>query len=480
MTEKASKIVAKEYIHDSLAHVYSDLVYIHDILLDDFENSSTTKNSMLLKNLVSFSSRKAIYDQIRYLDAEGEEIIRINNTPQGGVIVEENLLQNKAHRYYFTNSINLEKGNIYISPMDLNMENKRLEVPYKPMLRFALPLIGSEDKRYGIIIFNYLANDLLVNLPKHHSQNSYCCRVLLNEEGFWLYSSVNHRLPFRFMFPEMEQITFLDHYPQAGKTIYSVDEGVVVTDRGIFIWNTIYPEQVTTEFSREPLSESSSDNTEYFWKNINMMDRSYLKEIRKGSYENTFRFLPLIVLGILLISLLINYLVSKNYHYKEHIEHLAHYDSLTGINNRVFFLDLAKKTLEISSRKKERSAVLFLDLDGFKPINDNYGHETGDYVLKIVAQRLSNRLRQSDLLGRFGGDEFVILLFDVKSKENLKEVLSQIERELEKDIESQSGHVQISGSIGYALFPENGESVEELIDYADRDMFKKKHMRKGS
>ena len=122
---------------------------------------------------------------------------------------------------------------------------------------------------------------------------------------------------------------------------------------------------------------------------------------------------------------------------------------------------------------------MFIDLDGFKNVNDSYGHETGDQVLKDVAQRLKDKLRASDLLARFGGDEFVALQLDVKSADDAILFAEKIISVLAEPIVTQQGNITIGASVGIALYPQHGQDLKTLINKADKAMYQVKNAGKN-
>lgn len=149
----------------------------------------------------------------------------------------------------------------------------------------------------------------------------------------------------------------------------------------------------------------------------------------------------------------------------------AMYDSLTDLYNRAHFNALFEKAL-ISARQLQRQlVVLFMDLDNFKPINDQFGHEAGDEVLKAVGRRLLRALRQDDVVARFGGDEFVALLNDVRSPTDIDLIKKKIQRAFGQPINIRSRHVNVTVSIGVAVYPEHGRNISRLLHHADSEMY---------
>ncbi len=158
----------------------------------------------------------------------------------------------------------------------------------------------------------------------------------------------------------------------------------------------------------------------------------------------------------------------------EQIQFLAYYDSLTGLPNRTLLQDRLSKAVANARRHKERVAVLFLDLDRFKNINDSLGHSRGDLLLQKVSRRLALCARDQDTVARLGGDEFIMVLGAVEHAADAAVVAERVCREISSDFEIQGQVLNVSCSVGISLFPEHGEDVETLIKNADAAMYSSK------
>jgi len=158
----------------------------------------------------------------------------------------------------------------------------------------------------------------------------------------------------------------------------------------------------------------------------------------------------------------------------EAIQYQAHHDALTGLPNRYLFNDRLTHGLEKAKRNHTQIAILFIDLDNFKEINDSLGHEIGDEILKVVTQKLYDTIRKEDTLARLGGDEFTIMLEDLKQGQEASVLASKITSSLNTPIVIQSHQLYISSSIGISLYPDNGLSSQDLLKYADAAMYKAK------
>ena len=159
----------------------------------------------------------------------------------------------------------------------------------------------------------------------------------------------------------------------------------------------------------------------------------------------------------------------------QRLMHLAHHDALTGLPNRLLFGARAQHSIERCAREGCRLAILFIDLDRFKPVNDLLGHKVGDQVLRDVAARLTAALRNEDTVARFGGDEFVVLVERAYDLEDARRVADKLLSAFPVDVEQDGTRLSVSASIGISLYPDDGRTVEALIDAADKAMYRVKH-----
>ena len=156
------------------------------------------------------------------------------------------------------------------------------------------------------------------------------------------------------------------------------------------------------------------------------------------------------------------------------LHHLAHHDNLTGLPNRVMFMDRLEHAISRAHRFKKGLAVLFLDLDRFKVINDSLGHAVGDILLKEISKRLLNEVRESDTVARLGGDEFTVILEDIDDDDEVSKLTFKINRGLSEALKIQGHDLVITSSTGISLYPTDSEDLNELIKFADTAMYKAK------
>jgi diguanylate cyclase (GGDEF)-like protein len=165
---------------------------------------------------------------------------------------------------------------------------------------------------------------------------------------------------------------------------------------------------------------------------------------------------------------------------EERVHHLAHYDELTGLPNRSMFNQRLSHALIQARRNDKPLAILFIDLDRFKNINDTLGHEAGDLVLKEVAQRLLGCLREGDTVGRLGGDEFVVLIEELPEPMHVAAVAQKILAAVVKPFVVGAQEFNITASIGISTYPDDGEDMQGLLKNADISMYRAKEQGKNN
>lgn len=166
-----------------------------------------------------------------------------------------------------------------------------------------------------------------------------------------------------------------------------------------------------------------------------------------------------------------NALVKKLQESEMQLAELAHNDPLTGLPNRRSFMTRMPQMVALAERQARKLAVLFIDLDGFKRVNDSHGHKLGDQLLQQVAKRLSEEVRQSDLVGRIGGDEFLLLITDCQDQASIGTIAQKIIHKLSEPYFVEGVEMHIGASIGIAMFPEHALESETLIALADSAMY---------
>jgi diguanylate cyclase (GGDEF)-like protein len=172
--------------------------------------------------------------------------------------------------------------------------------------------------------------------------------------------------------------------------------------------------------------------------------------------------------------------ISERKEYEERLTHMAYFDALTRLPNRVLFMDRLRQSITLSHRNRAQLALLFIDLDGFKEVNDTLGHDIGDLLLQEVARRLLESVRDSDTVSRLSGDEFVVILQEVNTQAPVEQVVGKLLEGLNQPYLLNGCESRISGSIGIAISPGDGTDAEELLKRADEAMYQAKRQGKNT
>ena len=172
--------------------------------------------------------------------------------------------------------------------------------------------------------------------------------------------------------------------------------------------------------------------------------------------------------------------VTERHQDEERIRHLANFDALTGLPNRNLFMDRLTQAVNTALRGAQRVAVMFIDLDGFKLVNDTFGHDGGDEVLRELARRLSANVRVGDTVARLGGDEFTVIMPNLPSSEPALVVAQRMVASIELPYRIGNQDALVSASIGIALYPDDGREVHTLVRNADAAMYQAEEFRQGA
>lgn len=447
--------------------ITGDLLYLADSL------RLKETHTQLISQWTAFSNRQKIYDQIRYIDLEGNEIIRINYHEDGAVAIGPEGLQNKRDRYYFKDAIKLKENQIYISKLDLNVENDQIEQPIKPMIRIATPYYA-DGRLQGIIIVNYLANDML-NQVRQVASAARGDIYLLNSDGYWLYNSDNHDKEWTFMYEEQAEVSFKNEYPEEWKTIQEQKYGYQLSDNGIFSYSTVIASQVFAQENQEFTYVTDSGD----WHLVSFVAPDSSKGILLTQnvwklMAHTMKAYYYFYIFNVLIAFVISALVAITKNERERIKFLSEHDAMTGAYNRqAGFLRLSQ--LHKRSAKDDCTiSVCFLDINGLKDVNDVLGHEAGNELIHSVVDGIKRSIRHDDFIARLGGDEFLII-FKGLDESQAEQIWKRIVKEYERINENDKRKYLISVSHGIESYQcDSDRPVDDIVKQADKKMYEEK------
>ncbi len=414
------------------------------------------------------------YDQIRFLDIRGRERVRIKYNGKTARIVEEEELRNLADRYYFHDALVLDKGQIFVSQLDLNVERGEIEIPYKPVIRFSTPVFNSGGQRIGVVVMNSLSSELYhyiqYELEQHLGQHMF----LLNRGGYYLVNSEDGEKEFGFMFPGKDEISLRRDNPDLWDLIREKSIGEAVLHHEVYVFRKVSPLEKTWVSSRNEgfcCEEGSLSSEEYEWYLVSHIPAAVvISQLNRELLPFYQVYAALILLFLILSFFLGKYKTSLELK-KETIRHMAFHDELTGLKSRVFGLERLNVSITRGNTFGERFAVLYCDVNKFKPINDEFGHAAGDFVLREVAVRLEKSVRPDDSVIRMGGDEFVLILERIPNENETALVARRIIENMESPIPYRNDNFTVGISIGIVFFPEDGKTVPELLKKSDEAMY---------
>ena len=421
-----------------------------------------------------FARAKRNYDQVRFLNAEGMEIVRVDYRDGHPVVIPRTELQDKSKRYYFTDTYALGLGLVFVSPLDLNMEHGQIEKPLKPMIRFGMPVFDQEGKKRGIVLLNYLGTRLL-DMLEQTGEAMLGQPLLANSDGYWLLGPTPEDA-WGFMLPEGENKTLYSSFPVSASQITSQTEGQLLNKEGLFSLIDVHPLQdnnrsSTGAFEAHASSRESLTANQYHWKLISYIGRDDLDDYSLDLLVKlTFFGAGLFLLTASASWVIASAIVRKRVHRAE-LYNLAHFDALTGLPNRTLYFDRLNQTYESSKRHQRIFAILYIDLDDFKKVNDTMGHDAGDMLLKEVSDRMLGMVRKSDTVGRMGGDEFMVILTDLSQYHDAEEVAAKLLEAITRPVKLSGGEAVVGACIGIVVYPHDSEDMEELVKMADEAMY---------
>ncbi len=274
-SQKLGVELSRKVVADELAFVISEVNYLADDLRQ--RGLSAPHNGSLAEAvgrfLITFAGHRPWYDHIRYLDPAGNELVRINNHQSRPQQVAEENLQNKSNRYYFPGLKALKPGQIYISPLDLNIEGNKVEMPPKPTVRVGIALYGSHGEVAGYLLVNYLGNQL-INDFKLASTHISEQMMLINDQGYWLISPDEQQ---NWGFILNHEQSFSQSFMREWKTIQEFPAGQFDSEHGLFTFSTVYPYSTGLV---EALVDLNPEARNYYWKVVSFASQDLLNKPR--------------------------------------------------------------------------------------------------------------------------------------------------------------------------------------------------------
>lgn len=457
------------------------------------------------------------YYQIRLISAAGHGLERVRvdreNADQFRRVKNYDL-QEKGHYPYVFEALALPRGGVYLSPMAINHEIGAHAGTEMPTLRISVPVYDkNDDKPLGLVVMNLSMNGIFSllgeSLPRDHEL------YIANQDGEFIVHP-DPSVAFAFergrsarvqtQFPDTAILFDGKHKSSVFATQSSVDgqirsvaaafvrvDGKEASGARFFVIGLAQSLDLVLASTRT-LSVSTIPVVIGFGLLAvvlaGLLGRTFTHSLRQiadeitqfPEHSDTIMHLPIdrqdevgtLARGLVAMQQEIREKLHELDQQRAELHHQAHHDYLTGLPNRLLLVDRFKQMLARSRRNGNIVAVFFVDLDKFKVINDRYGHDAGDTVLKITAQRLREVVREEDTVVRMGGDEFIILLEDLQSSAYLQMISNKLLEIISQPIHWDSTELLIGASIGIACAPFDGETIDQLASCADARMYRAK------
>jgi len=304
-----SVLAAKlENIQEEVKSVTSDLMMLSEATsLKNYYKNPTGNLQGIENEFYNMSKHHEVFDQVRLIDEKGMEIVRVNYNNGQPIIVDKGKLQDKSYRYYFYDSFKLNRNEVFISPLDLNVENGEIDQPVKPMIRFATPVFNQDGKKKGVVVLNYFGRNIIKHFLDGKNPLIKGQLMFLNSEGYW-FKGANADYDWGFMYEDKKDLTFENIYGNVWDSIDEGDHSQFDTQQGMFTFKTVnpIPKRLT------PISNTSQNNDNYHWKIVSFIPFDLMQKNR-----NRRKNQAIFILVVLFVSWsVIFYRLVKNQYYK--------------------------------------------------------------------------------------------------------------------------------------------------------------------
>ena len=455
------------------------------------------------------------YFRVRVIGAadNGRELVRADRDTDGVKIVRGADLQEQGQFPYMYETLLFEEGAVYFSRINITRENGAHQDLHKPALRIGTP-IRAGGAVFGVIIINIDLDGMFSRMRTDIPDNISV--ILTNEHGDYL---IHPDIAKTFRFEHDRRIRIQDDLPGIAPLFDRHENNMMLTAAKPDSGPDTASEAVSA-FVRAPFG--APGNNRFMLVGLSTPLEHTLQDSRKLGLHIIRISLALSLLAVA-VSMLLSRLLTKPLnvmtkairhfeagkplhglpvHRKDeigylakafqsmtarlntqvgdlqskqlHLDYMAHHDLLTKLPNRVLFLDRLIQAINKAYRNKRQFAVMFIDLDKFKEINDTLGHHVGDEVLKEAALRMQSVIRKEDTLSRLGGDEFTIILQDLQHEEQYPVVARKLLGLFQQPFTVENHRFALTCSIGISIYPKHGEQAEELLEHADAAMYQAK------
>ncbi len=311
----ASQMRKLELMHNEIEFTLTNIASDLDILsgMDPFKelmDSNSLQSTGDVRQIFKlFCAERSIYDQVRYLDETGMEIIRINFNNGVPVDVPKEELQFKGNRYYFHDTLVMDRGQVFFSPLDLNIERGAVEIPEKPMIRVGIPVFDNDGNKKGIILLNYFGQNI-IDIVSGYIKETDDSFFLLNADSYWLYSRYSEK-SWSFMYKDHQDIKFGNENPDIWENMLNQDTGLLKDSANTYIFVTVSPThdhmKTSTGSSSANGKSSSFDSEHYFWKIVAELPDAVFYTLAKSIAAQMI----ILIISIITIAFVLSIMLAK-------------------------------------------------------------------------------------------------------------------------------------------------------------------------
>ena len=481
--EKHIKYLNLEFVHETFPKKYTEkLKQIIDVF------------NLKLDSIEYFKSQNALLqDSLHYLFDLNNKISESTEIDKKSINIVSNTYLNLLK--YYVNSItntNQIQDNLKLLKIQLKKNNSfdlKMFVAHTEINLERLDGFNKITQAQSIYLLDRLLEELHIILDKQYQKNNAIQRAIVIILFMIIVAILSMLIISYRASVKLKEDLF--GFKTAIENSYN---SIVITDADSNIIYVNDVAQIESGYSKEELMGKnprilkSGKNDNRFYNDMHealnkgkKWEGEFINKRKDGSlYYEKASIMPIFQSGKLVKYLAIKLNITDYVEAKREVEFMAYHDSLTLLPNRVNIENYLKNRLEVAARKNTKIALLFIDLDRFKNINDILGHDIGDELLIEVSKRLKSALRKSDMLSRFGGDEFVIVIEGIDDNYSATRVCEKIIHYFQEAIQTRQHLLNISLSIGVSMFPSDAKDSTTLLKYADMAMYKAKNSGKNT
>ncbi|MBJ3775781.1 sensor domain-containing diguanylate cyclase [Acuticoccus mangrovi] len=418
----------------------------------------------------SVARHGALVSDVHLLDKSGSQLVHVLRMGAGEEprVMSTDELQQLSDAFYDDVASAKRTGELFVSPLKRDADGKGVTI------RFGTPVFSEDGGDKAMVVIGYNAAPILDSAAAAGAA-SLGVPIIMDSDGMLLITpDIDGGIGFGDPADPAHGLAL--GLPDEWRTMANTDIGSVRTEAGLFTFEAYRPLADLKGCEGDPANAAGADGERYRWVVASHVPDPVLDDIREDAYITAAAIGAPILLLLAVATRTVGVIVGNRRIYRAELEAMARRDALTGLANRIAFEEALTEACQRAEDEATRFAVIFMDLDGFKGVNDALGHFAGDLVLRRIARLLSENCRDGDTAARVGGDEFVVLMpgADHQGAHGFAE------RVKDRVIAAGSPERPIGVSIGIAIWPDDGGDAETIVVRADQAMYEAKRAGKNT